>query len=170
MPIIINGFNNNAQIDIINKLVTKFDFQYINHISRDNVVINTNKKDLIIKTNLFYLIGNGFYDLKNCQPLDRELLEKMLPYESTILKLMDRLELYSYKGYSRYKKRYNLYLKHLQYWNHIIKTKNINLFISQNIPHEVYDYVIYALCQIYKIPVLFFPQIQLLHILGKIIS
>lgn len=161
MRIIINGFHNNSQIEIINGLVAKFNFEYINHISSDGIFINSAKKNLIIETNPFYTIGDGFYDLTKCEPLDRELMEKMLPYEATIIKMMDRLELYSNKGYGQYKKRYNLYLKHLQYWNHIIKEKNINLFISQNIPHEVYDYVIYSLCKIYEIPVLFFPQIQI---------
>jgi hypothetical protein len=74
---------------------------------------------------------------------------------------MDRLELFSNKGYSRYKKRYSLYLKHLRYWHHIITSRKIDLFINQNVPHEVYDYVIYALCKIKAIPVLFFFQVQM---------
>lgn len=161
MNLIINGFNDLSQVKIWDRLVEKNNFKYINHISTDGVFISSSKSDLVIETKFFYNVGDGNYDFSDCLPLDRGIMEKMLPYEPTIIKLMDRLELYSDKGYYRYQKRYSLYLKHLRYWHHIIKEKGIDLFISSVLPHEVYDYVIYALCKIYKIPVLFFFQTQM---------
>jgi len=161
MNLIINGFNDAAQVKIWDKLATKNNFKYINHISADGVSISSFKSELVIETKLFYMVGDGDYDFSDYPPLDREIMEKMLPYEPTIIKLMDRLELYSDKGYFKYQKRYSLYLKHLRYWHHIDKDKKIDLFINSVLPHEVYDYVIYALCKIYKIPVLFFFQTQM---------
>lgn len=161
MNLIINGFHNISQVEILNKLVNDFNFDYIHHISCDGVSIVSEKYNTTIETSLFYIIAEGNYDFSDCPPLDAITIEKMLPYEPTIIKLMDRLDMYLDKGYDSYKKRYNLYLKHLQYWNHIIKKRKIDLYVSLNIPHEVYDYVIYALCKINEIPVLFFPLIQM---------
>ncbi|MFZ4632235.1 MAG: hypothetical protein ACOYL8_03490 [Patescibacteria group bacterium] len=161
MNIIINGFHNLSQIDIINKLVKKNNFEYIHHISCDGVYITTDSPKTTINTSLFYVISRGDYDFSDCPPLDEWIIEKMSYFEPTIIKLMDRLGLSAGEEINQYEKRYALYLKHLRYWNNIIKSRKIDSFISLNVPHEIYDYVIYALCKIYKIPVLFFFQAQM---------
>lgn len=160
MNTIINGFHDLSQLDILNKLLDTNNLNYIFHISSDKTKINSSHKRMI-DNNYFYDIGSGNYDFTGFDPLDIKIIEEMTPYESIVIKMMDRLELYSSKGYSKYKKRYDLYLRHLRYWSNIIKDKDINLFINQSVPHEVYDYIIYALCKIKNIPTLFFFQSQM---------
>jgi len=159
MNLIINGFHNVPQVAVLNRLVKNNNFGYVHHIASDGATI-AEKPGTLIETSLYYVIGDGHYDFSDCPPLDGEIIEKMRPYEATALQMMDRLELFSNKGYRRYQKRHDLYLKHLRYWHHITTSRKITLFISQNIPHEIYDYIIYAICQIKSIPVLFFFQIQ----------
>lgn len=94
-------------------------------------------------------------------PIDSDILAKMVVYEPEILKMMDR------DGTELYHIREEKYLKHLQYWNYILDTKEIDLFVLPHIPHLVYDYIIYCLCKIKKIKFigaqyLFVPNYQYL--------
>ena len=85
-------------------------------------------------------------------PLDQELISAMSNCERVAVKMMERLE-----PFRQYQHQYgvNLYYLYLRYWNHIIETHNINLFLSANVPHEGFDYIIYELCKLKNIPVIF---------------
>lgn len=88
-----------------------------------------------------------FYDMNSLIPLDRDILEKMLPYESTALKMLVRnmeRDIYTYDESKR------LYLKHLRFWNHIFVTHKINYVVQVCVPHHCHDYIIYALAKIYN--------------------
>lgn len=82
-------------------------------------------------------------------PLDEELIRAMSECERLVLKMIDRKE--QARRYS-YQERKEMYYYYLRYWNHIIETKKINLFLTANIPHEVFDFVAYELCRLKKIP------------------
>jgi hypothetical protein len=71
--------------------------------------------------------------------------------------MADRLE---YDGALPYQQRKNLFLKHARYWNHVILQERIDLFLALNVPHETFDYVIYALCKLHGVPTQFFYQSQ----------
>ncbi|MBD5531496.1 MAG: hypothetical protein HDQ98_04730 [Lachnospiraceae bacterium] len=93
-----------------------------------------------------------FYDLNALLPLSRELLEAMVPYESTAMQMLVRnfeRHLYTMDESKRF------YLDHLRFWNHMIVTKRINYICFSNIPHHCHDYVIYALGRVYGIPMSF---------------
>lgn len=93
-----------------------------------------------------------FYDFNEFLPLSRELLEKMLPFESTAMQMLVRnfeRHLYTMDESKRF------YLNHLRFWNHQIVTKKINYICFSNIPHHCHDYVIYALGKVYNIPMSF---------------
>ena len=88
-----------------------------------------------------------YCDVNKLLPLDAEILEKMLPYESTALKMFVRnmeQEIYTYDESKR------LYLDHLRFWNLMFITHNINYVIQTCVPHHVHDYIIYGLAKIYK--------------------
>jgi hypothetical protein len=59
-----------------------------------------------------------------------------------------------------YDERKAIYFKHLRYWSHVLNHTKIDLFISANIPHDIYDFVILGLCNLKNIPTLFFYQGQ----------
>lgn len=164
MNLIVNSFFDTSQASIINDLVERFDFEYICFIFTSNkkiTIVPPSKKTIVEQKVLLDMIF-GNYDLKDCEPLDVSILEKMAPYEPIILKMMDRSEYVSYGKYSEYEERHALYLKQLRYWNHLIKEKEIDLYISLYVPHRVYDYIIYALCRVYNVPTLLMSQVQMI--------
>lgn len=88
-------------------------------------------------------------DWNNLEPLDKELLEAMKPYELTAMQMLIRN--YERNIYTMDESR-AYYLHHLRFWNHIIKQEQINFICTCNIPHHTHDYIIYALGRIYQIP------------------
>lgn len=89
------------------------------------------------------------YDFNTMKPLDKELLEKMQPYEETITRMFVRnmeQDIYTYDEGKR------LYLMQLQFWNDVVQRYDINFVVINEVPHHAMGYVIYALCKINHIP------------------
>lgn len=85
------------------------------------------------------------YDFNDMLPLDRYILEKMLPYESTAMKMLIRnmeIDVYTYEEAKRF------YLRHLRFWNHMFEKYGINFVILNCTPHHAHDYIIYALAKV----------------------
>lgn len=160
MNIIINGFHHSKQIEIIDWIMKQYCTKNLIYICDPRYPYLNYKEDIYVDNLLFHKVAHGMYDLNNCEPLDEEMIEKMSLYEPICLKMMDRLEYYVKRAYT-YHDRKILYLNHLRYWNDLIKKKKIDLYIGSNIPHEIYDYVIYGLTRIYNITTYFFLQSQI---------
>ncbi len=92
-------------------------------------------------------------DWSHVAPLDEELMERMRGCEALFMDLVMRLE---WKRSISYAVRKQWYLRHLQFWNDYLTRRNINLYISAWIPHEIPDVIIYHLCKLRGIPVLYF--------------
>ena len=86
-----------------------------------------------------------FYDFNEFEPLSRELLRDMAPYENTAMRMLQRR--YNFDVYE-YDEQRRFYLQNLQFWNHIFETERINYVVFTNIPHHTYDYIMYALAKI----------------------
>ncbi len=86
-------------------------------------------------------------------PIDNDLMEKFSKYFSNATNIYNRLS----NGNNEYKylNAVEDTLNAISYWNTIIVKYNINMFLSHDVPHCAYDYVIYGLCKIYNIPVYF---------------
>lgn len=87
-----------------------------------------------------------YYDFNDLQPLSKEILEAMRPYESTAIQMLIRnfeRDVYTFDEAKQ------LYLKHLRFWNHVFLTEQINMVFYHNIPHHCHDYVIYCLALVY---------------------
>lgn len=89
----------------------------------------------------------GYYykysEYYQCPPIDDELIKLMQPYDMEILKMMDR-----HQGRKwNFEKRMQVYYEHIRFWNYILSVYSIDVVIFLNVPHEVFDYVIYALCK-----------------------
>jgi hypothetical protein len=160
MNLIVNAFDTNEQVKIIDEFCDHCRAGYVCHIAEGVGLQDRSGRTIELLTPGD--IGNGRYDLSVCAPLDEATLEKLLPTEAVVLKMMDRLERYLPR-IMLYAERRSLYLRHVQYWNHIIQSRRITFFLS-GIPHEVYDYVIYALCKIHGIPTLLLHQSQIIDV------
>jgi hypothetical protein len=157
MTLIINGFFDNPSLN-------QAYIQVIQEFAIQECLIFSNLSD----TELHYLQTTinskiNFYDFQQTisgdytyvnwskiTPLDEETIYKMSNCEAVVLKMMDRLSSVPIT----YEERKRLYLRHLRYWNHITLHENIDLFLNSNIPHEIYDFIIYTLCKLKNIPCL----------------
>lgn len=91
-------------------------------------------------------------DWNSLTPLDPLLIEKMRPCEIVFMDMVSRLE---WKRQISYIQRKDWYLKHLRFWSDYLERNRINLYISAWIPHEIPDIIIYHLCKLKGIPVLY---------------
>lgn len=146
-----------GMVEVMINLVHRYKINELYTIMFEDRLADIEKSELISHEKyrfLFLDMINGkyekciFYD--DIVPLDVEILDKMSVFEPEILKMLERTS-YTYKSGE---KRFILYHRHLQYWNHFINKTNISFFISGLTPHSMYDYVIMRLCQIKGIPVL----------------
>ncbi len=92
-------------------------------------------------------------DWNALEPLDAELIEAMRPCESVFMDMVARLE---WKYRVPYTRRKEWYLKHLRFWSDYIGRKKINLYLSAWLPHEIPDIVVYHLCKLKGVPVIYF--------------
>ncbi len=86
-------------------------------------------------------------------PLDEELIESMRECEAIFMEMVSRLE---WKKSVPYDTRKQWYFRHLRFWNDYLKRHRINLYLSAWVPHEIPDIVIYYLCKLRNIPVVYF--------------
>ncbi|MDD5751688.1 MAG: hypothetical protein PHS73_04185 [Candidatus Peribacteraceae bacterium] len=101
-------------------------------------------------------VRNAHYmgvDWNQIAPIDEELVMQMRECESVFMAVASRLE--SKKNIS-YLTRKLWYLRHLQFWNDYLTRQRINLYLAAWIPHEIPDIIIYHLCRLRGIPVLYF--------------
>lgn len=85
-------------------------------------------------------------------PLDEELIENMRECEGVFMEVVSRLE---WKKRIPYDTRKVWYLQHLRFWNDYIERHRINLYLLAWIPHEIPDVILYELCKLKKIPVIY---------------
>ena len=99
--------------------------------------------------------ANEEYDLvcniNEFPAVSKDLMEKMLPYESMAIRLgMRRLN----HPTTEYEEEKRKYLQHLRYWNYMLDHYKINLIVTHNTPHSQGKYVVYGLAQVKNIPML----------------
>ena len=58
-----------------------------------------------------------------------------------------------------YEDRKIFFYKQLRYWDYILKKEKINLFVSDNIPHDGFDYIIYIICKYRNIRTIMFHEL-----------
>lgn len=151
--LILSGFYGKTLHKVTRNIFNDFDINYANIIYHKETIKRLRAKK--IEWVDYYQIDKikqHPIDQNNLIPLDEKLIVEMANCERIVLKMMDRLGWFGQYSYQDRVKKYYFYLR---YWNHIILEHKINLFISANVPHEVFDFIIYELCKKRKIPVLF---------------
>ncbi len=88
-------------------------------------------------------------------PLDAAVIESMRHCESVFL---DMIERYARHGDVSYRERMRQYMDHLRYWNHVLTTQKIDLLLMNTLPHQCYDWVLYHLCKLHGVPVLYLER------------
>lgn len=160
MRILFNGFQSPHLVPVLTELRARFGLDYIATVDeRPSRALEGIEHD----HHNVWSVFRGDYARPEHEwlPLDRALVDRMAYCETVVLRMMDRLDALSTTPYETYATRKALYLKHLQYWHDFLVRKKITHFIATNIPHEVYDYVIYSLCKHLGIETLMFRQSML---------
>lgn len=100
--------------------------------------------------------GIGFPESTQRYIFDEEDLKLISSFELTALKMMDRLDP---DGESfPFTARQYFFRDLLGYWFSIVEEKNIELVISPSIPHRVFDYALYVVCQLKNIKFIMFQM------------
>lgn len=154
---IVYGFEIGLFQEIINQTIQEGYFDYCERIIyKSTPALEPSPK---IHYNYIDHLIFGQYPMVNFNeilPLDVTIINAMQDCEQIVLKMMDRHE--SFPGMLSYSMRKDIYYNHLRYWNHIIESQKINFFITSNIPHETYDFIIYCLCKLKNIRTIHYHQ------------
>ncbi len=143
-----------AMKKVIEKLDTKTLFSITSDINRDilrQLSCHVESYEITIENRL--LCSEGKTSDNDRIPIDNDLMEKFGRYFSNATNIYNRLS-YGNRDY-RYINAVEDMLDALSYWNTIIKRFQIDVFLCHDVPHCAFEYVIYALCKIYDIPVYF---------------
>ncbi len=98
--------------------------------------------------------GEGFPKNIDRHVFDEPTLQSIAQYELTALKMMDRLDP---DGQSfAFETRLYFFRDLLGYWFNVVKDRDIELVISPSIPHRVFDYALYVVCQMLNIKFVMF--------------
>ena len=174
------GYLNAVYPPILYRIVKEFDIKNC-HI----IYVNKKLKAPLFTKFFFYNFGK-FYtkgptlsEISQFKPLDTKLLGNMAYCEAIVLRMMDRIVFYL-PEFLQYNYRKIFYLNQVRYWNHMLDENQIDLAIFDNIPHEIFTYIIFHLCKLKNIPtvvlfqtdiddsVLFFDNFEDPHIKLKI--
>ncbi len=112
-----------------------------------------------------YLDGNkviageyeSYVDWHEIPPLDEDVIESVsfedvLSFGMIIFRWNDRSANQSFVEESNFFDYfYNLYFKHLRYWNWFLDTHKINLVVEFSVPHIAFDNFVYSLCKLKNI-------------------
>lgn len=100
--------------------------------------------------------GLGFPKGTKRYIFDEEELKLIASFELTALKMMDRLDP---DGESfPFTARQYFFRDLLGYWYSVVEDRNIELVISPSIPHRVFDYALYVVCQLKNIKFIMFQM------------
>ncbi len=111
--------------------------------------------------------GKGFPELDYKYPLDEKFL-KSVSYEKVIaIKMMDRLDLNRYSFNYSDRQTYFYYL--LKIWLVILDHYKIDIVISPNVPHRVFDYVLYVAAKVKNLEVVMFQELTSFNNLTSIV-
>jgi hypothetical protein len=121
--------------------------------------------------------GNYNVEPAELLPLEPDFLARMSVFEIEALRMLDRgrkpgkirssiladsesrvpISVFLSDDLS-YDERRRIYLRHVRYWHHVVRSRRIDLYISVNIPHIVYDYIAYGVCKVLGVPTIFFDR------------
>lgn len=161
MNFIINGFHDENQLDIISSIIQSM------KSGKGYLILDTalNIQNPNIKILYVSDINRGKYPNYNYV-----FSEKFLSYIQKnfyILSLMmERKDSFQKNTHIPFELKKKEIYTHFGYWYNEIKNNPIDYFISSNIPHDIYDYIIFLTLQFFnKTRILFFYQSNFLDMI-----
>lgn len=146
-------------IDIIKRLESESNVNpsYIVHWEGDkSAYVNSKLKDSHLQSLENAWKGLGFPKNVDRYIFDEEELKKISFFEVVGLKMIERLDP---DGESfPFNSRLYFFRDLLGYWMNVVEDKAIDVVISPSIPHRVFDYALYVICQIKNIKFLMFQM------------
>lgn len=135
-------------IETVENLVHKHGFVpcYWTGLLRDKKVIKDKFPDVVYHDSFAAIRGIPPPETSHLKlvPLDESLLKDLSFYESVVLKMMDRMDPYDSFYYHE---RIRLYHFQVRYWSTILNHYNPNIVVFPYLPHIIFDYILYVLCQ-----------------------
>ncbi len=151
MKLIVSGFHYRSHFPILEKILLDF------HVTYCQIIYDTHRVSCPEFTEAVFLDDQSIntsaeypVDWNTVTPIDEPLLERMAPCESAVMQMMDRLD--AAGEFRSYEKRKLLYDRHLRYWNHVLTERRPDLALFDIVPHQVYDYIVWELCRVRRVP------------------
>lgn len=98
---------------------------------------------------------NAICDYDALPAVPKSVWQEMLPYKSTIMDMTCRI-------YNMHLMTYDdmeiLYIKHVRFWNWVLMSDKVEFCFFTTTPHTAWEYTIYALAKIKKIPTLIIDE------------
>jgi hypothetical protein len=155
MNLIINGFHDIRQSEIIEGILKIFTPNKCCVILSDNTYNpGHNKVDILYVKNII----NGNYG-RSSHSLPYDFLEYINKDMSTLMDMVSRFEI-GLQENLRHEERKRIIYGHFAFWYYYILENDYSCFISSNIPHDTYDYVILMTMIFLKKKTLYFVQTQ----------
>ncbi|MAB80219.1 MAG: hypothetical protein CMJ89_12775 [Planctomycetes bacterium] len=154
--VFFNGFWQPHHEEAVKRYLSSHDFDAVGLLSHRNFLAD--KVDVFVRQHDAYRI----YDFRtNPYPHipPRDLVERLAPVEVTCLKMMDRHSKNPFKP-RQYEFRKRAYLAQLSYAYGLLIEHRFDRVVFSNLPHNVFDYALHALCLELGIETSFFYQIQ----------
>jgi hypothetical protein len=162
MNIIYNTCNSDPWIIVANELLSKYNIKPVYWIGYDD----DNSEELVkqyfpeIVYHKYFDAWKGIFPEKATgnkeQLIDIDFLKDYSSFELQALRMMDRMDpdQHSFSVIERQRHFRNI----LRNWNAVIENLKPEAVISAIIPHRVYDYALFLLCNFKKIPFLSFKN------------
>lgn len=105
-----------------------------------------------IKASYGYQCSYGeLVDSKFWPEIDGSIWEKLNKYKSTVFNMMCRK---SHIHIMNYEEMEQEYIQHVRFWKYVLDSDSINCVFFVTMPHWPWEYVLYALAKVMRIPVL----------------
>lgn len=96
-------------------------------------------------------------DISNFEPLSKDIIEKMYPYESQALSMIGRAD---YANSPLTRKR-NIYYQYIEFWQGMLKKFQPDAVLFYSVPHNGLSYSLYALAKILDIKTIMLNEINI---------
>ena len=156
--VIFNGFEYASDIGVLERAFANIPLGYCLHMNtpkEHHLMVDAQTREYLSAHVLKW--ANYNVDWNTLHPLDEAVVERMRSCESVFLGMLAR---WDKRRTLPLERRQRLYLRHLRFWNDVLESRKIHLFLSKNIPHEGHDYILYCLCKERGIPTLMFHHIN----------
>lgn len=160
MKVIYSGITSRYWQLVVEKLADENRWDPVYVIGGDEVeqAIRTRFPDVIFQTMIDAIKGIAADDFEGrpLEPLDAKTLKEFRGCQTMALRMMDRIDAVTSFPYDD---RMRLFLNVLRYWQTVVDDLRPERVVFSVIPHMIFDYVLYMLCQKRGIPMIMFESI-----------